>query len=194
MYIYFSYNFFNISPFKKITSFTGFGVIYFYLVLCFLFSLLIFLFFFSFTQKTPRPLISLRGRFLHSSNLKSKYSNIQISYLSSLFYYIFCYLSHERKLNARRRGDSMERKSDSFTNYFNNLLFEKLSVCFFLSFLSQFFSYTSRSPQTITNFRVVFFFFLFSPRRYLFCVLSNTGPRWISSVSFSSLYEYILKA
>lgn len=109
-------------------------------------------FFFFFLLLFSRPKITLQI---------FKYSNFLFIFFILLFYYIFCYLSHKKTKRAKTR----EKKS--FTNYFNNLLFEKLSVClfFFFSFSSVFyiFSYTLK---TITNFRVVFsFIYFFRVRR-----------------------------
>jgi hypothetical protein len=76
-------------------------------------SCYLFLFFF-FSSSLPSSSTDL-----HSS----KYSNFLFIFFILLFYYIFCYLSHKRAAEKRRRR---------FTNYFNNLLFEKLSrVLFF---------------------------------------------------------------
>lgn len=112
MYIYFLIIFLIFHHLRK--SLLSQVLVLFISILCFASYFSLFLYFFFFHKNQDISDISSRGRFLHhSSNLKPKYSNIQISYLSSLFYYIiFCYLSHERKrLNARRRYDhSMEQK------------------------------------------------------------------------------------
>lgn len=134
IYVYlFSVNIFNISPFKKITSFTGF-VLFISISLCFLFfprkknnfslnfktsfwylsgAFLDFFFFppfFCLAPKNPsytENMYNKKKADLRKSLplFKDVFKNIQISYLSSLFYYfiIFSVICHTRKLNARRR-------------------------------------------------------------------------------------------
>lgn len=93
IYVYlFSFNIFNISPFKKITSFTGF-VLFISISLCFFF-----LTFFS-SSTSSSQLISLWGLFLlfltsffptknHSSNIQIFKFLIYLLYFIILLYFL----------------------------------------------------------------------------------------------------------